>query len=646
MPSLANRRSRRADASDLFTRLGRGSHRRGVVRATILGIVVLLAALVLLAIPMRRVPGQAAAAKAALTDAKAALQAGDVARARRQVASARDHVDAAESAADGVGGHVWSLIPFLGTPVSDARNLVHALDDATSVAEVGTQLYPAVAGEHATLFRDGQVDEATLAKVIAGADKAADDLASAQQSLDDVHGSTPFVGASITARRDAAAAIIDPLANAFTKARPMVDRLHQVLGFEGERHYLVAMLNPAELRYSGGAVLNYAPLTIDDGKMKFGASVRPIDVPRLVTPIAWRRVRGNHFHRYGKSYIAGSTYAPSWSVSGEELLRAWHSARGQQDDGLIAVDVVGLSQLFQASGDINLPGYGTLTAANLVKALIGSYDQYYPDATVQDAMNKALIPAFEHQFIDGGNYLAKVRALGQAADGRHFALYMRDHAVQDGVRALGVAGDLATPDHDYLGVFTQNTTGSKVDYYQRRNVSLDVTLAKDGSAQDRLDVVVDNDTPPYAHLGVDPKVGYFTRWSGLSLGVFLPDGVQVDRSTLRGQPADLRVRRFFQHQYVATPMTLAPTEKANLQLSYRVDRAATVDDDGRLSYQLSVDPQGMVNPQTTAITVHLPAGYHATAVPAGWIVQGDTLTVPAQALTKSQQWKIVASPDN
>ncbi len=97
---------------------------------------------------------------------------------------------------------------------------------------------------------------------------------------------------------------------------------------------------------------------------------------------------------------------------------------------------------------------------------------------------------------------------------------------------------------DYLGVATQNLNASKTDYWQRRSLALDVTLDEDGSSQNRLDVVIDNATPPYPFPVPDPRTGYFTRWASVALAVFLPDGVTVDKSTVPGEPQDLEVRSF------------------------------------------------------------------------------------------------------
>src|SRR3546814_846904 len=119
-------------------------------------------------------------------------------------------------------------------------------------------------------------------------------------ALDDVSGSTPFVGDTIAARRDEAAEVVDPLAATFDDLSPILDRLPSMFGFDGKQSYLIAMLNPAELRYSGGAPLTFAPLTFDQGKAVVGDSLGVSDDPRLqAVPVRWRGVHRNQFHHPG-----------------------------------------------------------------------------------------------------------------------------------------------------------------------------------------------------------------------------------------------------------------------------------------------------------------------------------------------------------
>lgn len=614
-------------------------------RPIVVGLLVALVALVLLAIPLLSVFGEARAAERQLTAALSSLQDEDVAAARKSVATAREHVDEAQGGAQGIGGDVWSRIPVVGTPVADARNLVQALDDATAIAEIGVDLYPSVAGKRATLFDDKQVDPDTLDEVIAGAREAGEHLASADSALSEVRGTTPFVGDTISAKRDAAAARLTPMVEAFSDLEPMLEELPKVLGFEGRQRYLIAMLNPAELRYSGGAALSFASMSWDQGRLDLGGAFTLDDDPRLRDSHTWPKVRRNPFHRTN-TVLANSTFAPSWSISGKEFLRAWRSAMGVRYDGVLAVDVVTTSRLLDVTGPVAVPGLGELNSGNVVETLIGSYDDYYPDATAQDRINAAIVTSLQEKLFTGGKYFAKARALKDAADGRHLALYFQDHDVQSGFATLGMDGDLTKPVGDYLGVFTQSLVGSKVDYWQRRRIALKVALDRDGSATNQLDVVLHNDTPPFVAPWPDPRDGYFTRWSNLSAAVFLPRHAQVESMSLGGKPWDGKVRRFYAHTFASQQTVIPPGRSTSVEATYTVPEAADVDDAGNLTYRLAVDPQGMAFPASAEVTVHVPDGYRAAALPEGWSAEGSTLTFRTEALDSSHEWEITLETDS
>ena len=119
-----------------------------------------------------------------------------------------------------------------------------------------------------------------------------------------------------------------------------------------------------------------------------------------------------------------------------------------------------------------------------------------------------MVPAFREKLFQGGQFAEKFQVLAKAAQGRHFALYFRDDRLQKAFVKRGLSGDLSETDHDYLGVFTQNTNSSKADYWQHRVLESDVTLAADGIAEVALTVTVQNPSPPWVHNAVpDPSPG-------------------------------------------------------------------------------------------------------------------------------------------
>lgn len=606
--------------------------------------VVLAAALVgfaALGVSLAQVPGAADAARAELESAQVALEDGDTDAATDAVARAREHTDTVQVGVQGPAGLVGQWVPVVGTSVTDARHLGDALDAVVSVAELGAEAYPEITGDEATFFEGGHVDIPTLERLVASADDAEDELNRARTSLSAIKATGPG-GARLGDARDQGLAQVDPLLDDLGGLMPLMRQLPDILGADGERKYLLAILNPAEMLYSGGTALSYAPVTVSDGRVTIGATVDTDANRAMFQPRYWRKVQGNPFHR-GPIRVALGGMAPSWPIAGEETLNAWRSLRGRNMSGLIAVDVIALARLSEITGPMKVPGYGRVDSTNLVETLVGSYDDYADtDGRERKAANRALVPLFVERLLDTGQLPDKVRVLADAAAGRHFAVYFRDDKVQATLDDLAISGDLSSTKHDYLGVFTQNAVPSKTDYWQSRTVRSDVRLRPDGSARVALEVEIHNDSAPYAGPGTDPQQGYFTRWAHLSVGSFLARRAVVERVSVDGVPIDFTVGDYFGRPFVRHTIELPPQARRTVRLEYDVPAAAVRDGDS-LTYRLDLDPQGMVRPQSVSVRVHLPEGFTADELPTGWSTAGrGTVTWTDEALDDSPRLALVA----
>jgi hypothetical protein len=599
-------------------------------------------ALGLLALPLRSVADDADAARTYLQDAKEAIEAGDINRAQAAVQDARAHVNDVQGAVQGIGGDVWSVVPVVGGSVRDVRRLGSALDDLTAVAELGVATWPTVSGDDATLFDGSRVDLPTLERVTQQVRAASTRLDSARAELEGVADHRPLVGARLAEARDQALDQVVPLSSGIDTLDPVLDVLPQILGGTDSRKYVLALLNPAELLYSGGTPQTFSTISLDQGRLRVGPALDLFTNAEFGEPRYWRRVPGNPFHR-GQLRPALATMAPDWSVAGEELANAWRSARGRRMSGVIAIDVVALSDLVALTGPVTLPGVGTLTTDNMVETLIGSYDRY-ADNAARKRLNRALAPVFADRLL-AGDPADTLRSLADAAAARRFAMFFRNDDEQAAFDELRLTGRLGRPEQDYLGVFTQNAVPSKSDYWQRRTVRSEVWVRRDGSARVRLRVAIHNDSPPYAQPGVDPGEGYFTRHNTVSVLTMIPGDARIVRGSLDRDPIPIQQGTFFEHAFQRHTVALAPQQVRELEIDYVVQRAARREDDGTLRYRLVLDPQGMVIPQETHVVVRFPAGFEASSVPVPWQVRGERAAVYAtSALTRTESFEITASP--
>ncbi|CUR57606.1 exported hypothetical protein [metagenome] len=607
------------------------------------GLFLLLVLLGLLALPFRKAPAAAESAKADLEAAKAALDTGDVEAAEASVRSARRHADVLQDAVQGIGGDVWSWTPVVGGSVRDVRRLGNALDEITSVAETGVELLPLVRGDEGTLVDDGDVDLDVLAEVTSQIDTVSSRVERARSELADVADERPLVGARLAEARDAALDQVAPVSDGLETIEPLLDVLPRILGSQADRQYLLAVLNPSELRYSGGTPLTFATLDLAGGQLTMSEPLDTETAPGVGQPRYWKKVKGNRFHR-GRLNVLTSTMAPDWTVSGNELANAWRSLRGRRMSGVIVVDVVALADLVALTGPLELPSVGMVNADSLVETLVGSYDTY-ADPVQRKAINRALAPVFSDRLLSGGDPVKTGKTLARAADERRFAVFMRDPEEQAAFGDLGLTGALGPGDRDYLGVFTQNREPSKTDYWQRRAVRSEVSVRKDGSAHVRLTVDVHNDSPPYLQPGTDPRTGYFTRWADLSVLTMLPEDAEFTGGTVDGMTTPITRSNFYGRTYQRTSIEFAPQARHELIVEYDVPSVATVEGDGTLRYGLAMDPQGIVQPQSVEVRVRFPKGLEVTGLPAGWSSSGTRVAAfKTDALETSEVFEVTAAP--
>ena len=183
---------------------------------------------------------------------------------------------------------------------------------------------------------------------------------------------------------------------------------------------------------------------------------------------------------------------------------------------------------------------------------------------------------------------------------------------------------------------------SKTDYWQSRAVRSDVRLRPDGSARVSLEVEIHNDSAPFAGPGPDYRQGYATRYATLSVGSFLARGADVSSVTVDGEPVEFNVGNYFGRPFVRHTIAFDPQARRVLRLDYDVP-AAAVSEDGRLTYRLDLDPQGMVRPQAVSATVRFPAGFSIENLPEGWVASGErSATWSLDALDESPRLTLIA----
>ena len=405
----------------------------------------------------------------------------------------------------------------------------------------------------------------------------------------------------------------------------------QFLGGAGDRRYLVAMQNNAEMR-DQGMILAYGIVRFTGGQLSF-ERVGHIDDLHLAGPTSTPIPEGTKkvFGAVEPTWAWQNVNSPAdFAWSGRAMADMTLAATGAPIDGVIAVDVVGLGHVLRAVGPVEVAGLSQpLTGDNAVQVLL--HDQYQGRPVVETPAQKnervatqsqATLRMLERITSGSADPLALARELGSAAAGTHVRLWSAKGDEEAAFERLGLGGGPATkmPEHTFH-VAVENRTSTKLDYFVRTSLRQKVTLLPDGSAVVGTVVTIENTAPkgegPSYQLGPDPlrKVpGEYEAWvlfwapAGSIMGLGTPEsGLNLQSQVI----------------------PIEPGGSTHVSFTTRVPNAVQ---NGRLAIRLV--PQPRIENTPFEITIDVP----------GWKAKGPTTVRGELDRTRVVTWGITRAP--
>lgn len=581
----------------------------------------------------RTVQDKAGVAQTELQAFRDALESGDRDVAAAHLTSGRAQLERARSAAQQSQVRIAAHLPWLGQTVADLDHLLAAADIMTASGANALEVYDDFSGDDSQLYRAGVFSLPAIGRAQQSVTAIGHSMDRAQHELDQVHGNGPK-GAQALEKKRTALAQIASLRSEIVSLGPLLDALPAAVGGSGPKTYLVAVMNPAEMRASGGAPLSVAFVHFKNGKMTIPLQGTTSELTHGNQKTTWKSVPDDPWQRPGPQRFVNANFNPSFPVSAEQMARATPSNFSMRADGVIALDIVAISHLLEVTGPIESDAYGTLTAGNVArKLLVNAYQKQGGDASGRHDVNNELMSIMLSRLTEGGGLIGKAKALGKAVPGRHLQLYFHDAGLQQLMVDKHLAGEVPLPDvGNVSAVYTQNSNASKMDVFQQRTVRETVQLRPDGSAQVRRTVVIHNDSPPFLGPGaVDARVGYGTRWAGDLVISMMPAGARItgapERGAVKGGGSVSRITEGVDQAgrtYGQASVLLPPKGTASLTWTYVVDHA-TIPHGRSLRLLDYVGPQSMLHSPALELTVVAPQGWRIERA-RGWKVAGDKAT--------------------
>ncbi|MDN4614303.1 DUF4012 domain-containing protein [Leifsonia sp. F6_8S_P_1B] len=469
--------------------------------------------------------GELTAALPAAQAVKAAVLDGDIGRAQAAAADLRRHTDAAASL---TGDPVWraaEVVPWAGPNLAAVRVAAEAAQ-TVSAQVVQPLLGVARSADPRTLsITGGKVDLAPLIAAQPAAEKAQRAFADAERSVRGVD-----TGATL----EPVASGVTRLRDFFTQTRPAIDAvatsarlLPPMLGADGPRQYLLVAQNPAELRSTGGLIGSIALVRADAGAVSLvaqasGSSIGPWPEPVSAVPDATQGLFGPLIGRY----LQDANLTPDFPLAASTVSAMWTRSHGGTVDGVVALDPVVLSAVLGATGPVMLPTGEKLEAGTAVPLLLSSVYAHYAEPAQQDAFFASAAAAVfarmtgqgaAGEAVDGAGL---VRALAASGASGRLLLWSAHPAEQARLAATSLAGGLPTSTASTagVGVYFNDATGAKMDYYLATSVSAGAAVCRaDGTPTIQVRVTLTNRAPADAGATL-PAYVTGGGWNGVAPG--------------------------------------------------------------------------------------------------------------------------------
>lgn len=444
------------------------------------------------------------------------------------VAQLRAHTAAAKEAANDPLWTLASEVPGIGANFSAVAEVARSADDVVNLglgplvkvystlsweallpSSSGTDLAPLEAASpsisaaaHAVRLSADRLSQIDPSKLFP---QVADPLTRARNQLNDVTGA------------------LDAAANASNIAPGM-------LGAQAPRNYLLIIQNNAESRASGGIPGALAVLRLDKGKLTLGSQSSAGEVGVMSPMVAFDREQQQIFSgRVGK-FMQDVNLTPDFPTAASTAQSMWERKTGQRVDGVISIDPVALGYILDATGPVSIrqpellalatSGLPTeLTGKNVVETLLSDVYSKIEQPRLQDAYFAGVAQEIFAALADGkGNSKGLIHGLTRGTVEGRVMVWSSLAAEQSIIAKYALSGSIAGPSvaPAQFGVYFNDGTGAKMDYYVKRTVQLVKGCPRDGYEELTVRVTSTNTAPKDAatslpryvtgngHYGVPP----------------------------------------------------------------------------------------------------------------------------------------------
>ncbi|MFP3461290.1 DUF4012 domain-containing protein [Arthrobacter globiformis] len=285
--------------------------------------------------------------------------------------------------------------------------------------------------------------------------------------------------------------------------------LPKIMGHETPRSYLLLVQNNAESRATGGIPGALAVLNVKNGQMTLGtqSSASALGAFNPVIKVDSEQ-QSIYSSRLGK-FMQDINLTPDFPTAAQTAKSMWEARTGQKVDGVLSIDPVALADVLKATGEIRLTDPilqdvaggrlpTTLSSENLVPTLLSDVYAKIPEPNLQDEYFAGVAKEVFSKFSSGtGNTKTLLEGLFRGAGERRIQFWSTDVAEQSIVARYPLGGSVVGTGISpaQFGVYFNDGTGAKMDYYVKRTVQIMEECGINGYSQVRVRVTSTNTAP-------------------------------------------------------------------------------------------------------------------------------------------------------
>ncbi|WP_236560724.1 DUF4012 domain-containing protein [Arthrobacter sp. 8AJ] len=573
-------------------RMPKQAHQNRSQRLLRVGLLILALAILLalattwLGIKASAIKGELEASADLVPTLKQEILASDAVAAKNTVAKLREHTAAARRESEDPIWTLSSAIPWAGPNLHAVSELARSADDVSSLG-----LSPLVE-IYGSLNWDALMPSASgsnvgpLKAAAPRVTSAAYSVRASAERLRDIDSSPllPQVAAPLGAATEELSRAADALDTAADAARiaPVM------LGAEDQKSYLLMIQNNAEARASGGIPGALAVVTLEKGKLSLGSQNSATELGSMSPNVPVDQQQQHIYStRLGK-YMQDVNLTPDFPTAAITAKAMWEKKTNQHIDGVISIDPVVLSYILHATGPVAVDGPELaalratglpteLNGDNVVSTLLSDVYSKIRDPKLQDVYFAGVAKEIFSALSSGkGEAKGLVEGITRGAEEGRVLVWSADSSIQKVLSKYRLSGSVTGPSvlPAQFGVYFNDGTGAKMDYYVKHTVKLIRECPADGYEQTTVRITSVNTAPADAATSLSAYVtggGAFGVRPGsvqTNIVAYGPAQANVESASVDGQKAPFAPYLHGNRPVGVVAQQLAPGESKIVEFTF------------------------------------------------------------------------------